>query len=85
LCWSWSKARDGRLVAVPIRLGANSETVEAGAPVRLFVTRVGGWTDVQKGPQYLVSPDGLRFLMNTLAGEVITSPITVILNWKPKP
>jgi hypothetical protein len=49
------------------------------------VTRVGGWTDVQKGPQYLVSPDGLRFLMNTLAGEVITSPITVILNWKPKP
>jgi WD40-like Beta Propeller Repeat len=78
-------ARDGRLVAVPIRLGANSETVEAGAPVRLFVTRVGGWTDVQKGPQYLFSPDGLRFLMNTLTGEVITSPITVILNWKPKP
>jgi hypothetical protein len=76
-------ARDGQLVAVPIRLGANSETAEAGTPVRLFVTRVGGWGGLP-GPQYLVSPDGLRFLMNTLTGEVITSPITVILNWKPR-
>ena len=77
-------ARDGQLLAVPIRLGANSETVEAGTPVRLFVTRVGGWGDLP-GPQYVVSPDGLRFLMNTLTGEIVTSPITVILNWKPKP
>ena len=78
-------ARDGQLIAVPIRLGATSETVEAGTPVRLFMTRVGGWAAGLPGPQYVVSPDGLRFLMNTLTGEVITSPITVILNWKPKP
>ena len=77
-------ARDGQLVAVPIRLGSNNETVEAGTPVRLFVTRVSGWGSGTQGPQYVVSPDGQRFLMNTLTGEVITSPITVILNWKPK-
>jgi len=78
-------ARDSQLVAVPIRLGANGETVETGTPVGLFVTRVGGWGGVPGSAQYVVSPDGLRFLMNTLTGEVVTSPITVILNWKPKP
>ena len=78
-------ARDGQLVAVPIRLASNSETVETGTPVRLFVTGVGGWAGGLPGPQYVVSPDGLRFLMNTLTGDVVTSPITVILNWKPKP
>jgi eukaryotic-like serine/threonine-protein kinase len=78
-------ARDGQLVAVPIRPGSSSETVEAGSPVRLFVTRVGGWASGLPGPQYVVSPDGMRFLMNTLSEDVNTSPITVILNWKGKP
>jgi serine/threonine protein kinase len=78
-------ARDGQLVAVPIRLGSNSQTVEAGTPVRLFGTRIGNWRSGPQGAQYAVSPDGQRFLMNTLSGDVITSPITVILNWKPKP
>jgi hypothetical protein len=35
--------------------------------------------------QYAVSRDGQRFLMNTRIEDVATSPITVILNWKPKP
>jgi hypothetical protein len=78
-------ARDGQLVAVPIRLGSNSETAETGPPVRLFRTRVGGWVGGIQGPQYVVSRDGERFLMNTHTGAVVTSPITVILNWKPKP
>ena len=77
-------ARDGRLVAVPIRFGPNGESVEAGAPVPLFAAHVGGWASVAPGPQYVVSPDGQRFLMNTAAEEAVTSPITVILNWKPK-
>ena len=77
--------RDEQLVAVPIRLGSNSETVEVGTPVRLFVTRVGGWASGLAGAQYVVSPDGQQFLMNTLSREAITSPITVILNWKPRP
>ena len=33
---------------------------------------------------YMVSPDGQRFLMNTIIEEA-TSPLTVILNWKAKP
>ena len=32
----------------------------------------------------MVSTDGQRFLMNTLTEEASTSPITVILNWRPK-
>jgi hypothetical protein len=51
----------------------------------LFATRVGGWVGGIQGPEYVVSGDGQRFLMNTLTGEVITSPIRVILNWKAKP
>jgi hypothetical protein len=33
--------------------------------------------------QYDVAPDGQRFLMNTLTENTSTSPITLILNWKP--
>jgi RNA polymerase sigma-70 factor (ECF subfamily) len=35
--------------------------------------------------EYVVSSDGQRFLMNTLAEGDNPSPITVILNWRPKP
>jgi hypothetical protein len=34
--------------------------------------------------QYAVSSDGQRFLINALIEDDDTSPITVILNWKPK-
>ena len=52
----------------------------------LFTTRVGRalqQTDIN--PQYVVAPDGQRFLMNTVIEGANTSPITVILNWKAKP
>jgi hypothetical protein len=32
---------------------------------------------------YVVSPDGQRFLINTVIEQPATAPITVILNWKP--
>jgi hypothetical protein len=35
--------------------------------------------------QYAVSADGQRFLMHTLVSEANASPITLILNWTPKP
>jgi serine/threonine protein kinase len=76
-------ARDGRLMAVPVRLGSNGETVEAGTPVPLFQTRVRGMPIGQT--QYAVSSDGMRFLMNTLIQDVLTSPISLILNWKARP
>jgi Tol biopolymer transport system component len=76
-------ARDGRLMAVRIRLGSSGETAEADTPIPLFQTRVRGMPIGQT--QYVVSADGQQFLMNTLAEDVVKSPITVILNWKPKP
>jgi Tol biopolymer transport system component len=76
-------ARDGRLMAVPLRLGSNGETAEAGTPVPLFQTHVSGMPTGQT--QYVVSSDGQRFLMNRLIDDIVTSPITMILNWKPQP
>jgi len=35
--------------------------------------------------QYAVSSDGQRFPVNLAADEGAVSPITLILNWKPKP
>jgi len=75
---------DNRLMAVPIQLSSNGQTVLALAPVQLFVTRVAGGGPVQANPQYTVSPDGKRFLIHTAAQET-TTPITVILNLNPKP
>jgi hypothetical protein len=34
--------------------------------------------------QYMVSPDGQRFLTNSIIEKANASPITIILNWKPK-
>jgi Tol biopolymer transport system component len=77
-------ALDDRLMAVPIQLASDGESVEARTPVPLFTTRVGGALQ-QTGftPQYVVAPDG-RFLMNTVVEDPNASPITVILNWKAK-
>ena len=77
-------ALDGRLMAVPIRMGSNGQSIEAAPAVPLFATRVGGGQQLDR-QQYVVSPDGRRFLMNTLAEGDNPSPITVILNWRPKP
>jgi serine/threonine protein kinase len=73
-------ALDGRFMAVPIQFGPAAVTVEAGAPVPLFVTRIGGALQVAIRPQYVVSPDGQRLLMNTIVEEP-TTPITLLLNW----
>ena len=77
-------ALDGRLMSVPIRLSANTQTMEPGAPVPLFPTHVNGALTYPFNQQYDVSQDGQRFLMNTIIEEAPT-PITVILNWKAKP
>ncbi len=76
-------ALDGRLMAVPIRFASTGQSVEAGVPVPLFATRVGGAVQATFRQQYMVSADGQRFLMNTVTGEGGVSPIGVVLNWKP--
>ena len=72
-------ALDGRLMAVPMDLGRGEAAAQG--PVALFATRIGGAFQANSRQQYMVSLDGERFLMNTLAEET-PAPITVVLNWK---
>jgi serine/threonine protein kinase len=72
-------ALDGRLMAVPIRLDFGAASV--GRPVPLFVTRVGGAVQGTDRHQYMVSPDGSRFLLNMFVSESLSAPITLVLNW----
>jgi hypothetical protein len=67
--------------------GKEIKRVEPERPVPLFTTRVrGGPVQTSGSHEYAVSPDGQRFLVNTLIGdEAVTSPITLVLNWQLKP
>jgi Tol biopolymer transport system component len=76
-------ALDGRLMAIPVRPTSSDHAVDAGTPVPLFATPMSGAPDERQ--QYVVSSDGQRFLMKTVTEAAGTSPITVILNWKPRP
>jgi Tol biopolymer transport system component len=77
-------ALDGHLMAVPIGTASNGTAPNAGTPVALFATRIFGGLPGQANyrQQYMVSPDGQHFLIHTVVQEE-TSPIIVILNWKP--
>jgi hypothetical protein len=69
---------DLRLMAVPI---AGGSAIEAGVPKPLFQTHA-----VPPSPvvthSYDVTPDGRRFLINTVSGEGEQTPITVVVNWQ---
>jgi serine/threonine protein kinase len=72
---------DGKLIAAPIQV--QGATLEPGAPVVLFQTRiVGGGIDNGLGRNYDMSRDG-RFLLNTVADDAAAAPITLLQNWKP--
>jgi hypothetical protein len=74
---------EATLMAAPIR--TQGPTLEPGAPLPLFPARITGPFSGTAGnirPQYDVSADG-RFLMNVTTEET-TSPIAVIVNWKPR-
>jgi Tol biopolymer transport system component len=75
-------ALDERLMAVAVRASTMADGLEVGAPEPLFATRVGGALQGVSRQQYMVSPDGQQFLMNTLADQEAT-PLTVIVNWNP--
>ena len=76
---------DSKMMAAPVKSSPDGQLLETGTPAALFPVRIAG------GPltsfyrqQYAVSSDGQRFLVNLESGEGTTSPITLILNWKPK-
>ena len=56
-------------MAVPLRFPPGGQTVEPGTPVPLFVTRVASTLSGGSGEEYVVSPDGQRFLMNALSSN----------------
>ena len=76
-------AADGRLMAVPIPAGSSGSTIEPGAALPLFWTHMWGAAQSSAAlfPQYSVSPDGQRFLMNILT-QAPAAPITIVLNGK---
>jgi Tol biopolymer transport system component len=70
---------DRRLTAMPVNIAANG-AISLGMPKALFqISSVG----TQMSPQYAVSEDGQRFLMNNESAD--PPSITMILNWKGRP
>jgi hypothetical protein len=67
-------APDGKLMAATVHGDGSAFAVDAVRP--LFDTRLGGLRYA-----YDVSPDGQRFLVNTIVEEVTTAPITLVVNW----
>lgn len=79
-------ALDDRMMTVPIALSPDGRTLRPGQSMPLFQTRIAGGALTQQGgsrQQYVVSPDGQRFLIRTLVDDVAPPPIHLILNWNP--
>jgi serine/threonine protein kinase/Tol biopolymer transport system component len=75
-------ARDHRLTSVRVTSGASGKLV-LGTPVPLFPTEFDN--SLLTRQQYVVSPDGQRFLMNAATDAIDPPSITLILNWKGRP
>ena len=67
-------ARDNRLMAVAV--DEDKSTLDVGSARALFEIR-------PVGPRtfFDVSPDGRRFLVNSLRSESLSSSITLVQNW----
>jgi eukaryotic-like serine/threonine-protein kinase len=68
-------AADGRLMAVPVKIGAG---FDAGTAAPLFEFRAGGNLIT---PYYDVTRDGQKFLLATIVESVSNAPLTVVVNW----
>ena len=75
-------AADQRLTSVRVTFGANGKPV-LGAPVSLF--RLEFDSSFLTRQQYVVSPDGQRFLINAATDAIDPPSITLMLNWKGTP
>jgi serine/threonine protein kinase len=78
---------DQKLMAVALSFPEGGETPSLGTPVALFQTRIAGGPILAPGPlrhQYAVTKDGQRFLINTVTEEAMSSPIHLIIHWKPQ-
>jgi Tol biopolymer transport system component len=70
---------DQQLMAVPV---TTEGRFEAGTPTALFATRLDPiGVPISGRKQYVVSADGMRFLLNQPRPDAPPAPITVVLNW----
>jgi serine/threonine protein kinase len=78
---------DSKMMATPLTLSLDGQSLETGTRAALFPARVagGGVSAANNKQQYAVSADGQRFLVNIDASDGSTSPIIIIYNWHPKP
>jgi len=78
---------DSKMMAASAKLTADGQSLETGTPAALFPVRIadGPVSVANNKQQYAVSSDGQLFLVNLAVDEGAASPITLILNWRPKP
>ena len=69
---------DSELMAATVH--ATADRLEVATPRRLFAVRTRSALRLDAYP-YDVSPDGLRFVVNTLVAEPTSTAITIVLNW----
>jgi Tol biopolymer transport system component len=76
-------APDRRLMSVSLSATAGGNGLQPSSPREVFPTRI--WntvTETTAKQEYVVSPDGKRFLMLVDPPESPAPPITVIMNWR---
>ena len=69
---------DRKVTAVDV--STEAPTFAHGTPRALFETRISKGED-RPGDQYVVTSDGQRFLVNTIAEEGAYNHVSVVLNW----
>ena len=75
---------DAKMMATPVTLSPNGQSLETGTPAALFPVHIaGGPLPGSNKQQYAVSADGQRFLVNLEVGEQTASSVTIIFNWRP--
>jgi len=83
-CWSADGKeifyRNNRQVmAVPVTAGS---IIHPGSPKVLFEVTLRGAGAMERHPNWIVSPDGKRFLAQVTGEANNSEPITVLLNWQ---
>ena len=78
-------AADDTLMTVSIRATRTDSPVVLGTPQALFPTNVGTTAPNTNRHQYMVSSDGESFVMNSVPEPSAASPLSIVLNWKPRP
>jgi len=71
-------ALDGKIMAVEVKPG---NVFAAGLPAPLFDAGLRPEGLTESRCSFVVTPDGQRFLVNTIAEEAARVPVTVVVNW----